>query len=101
MNISRLPGSVIRDLDTAIGKRLRRNIKAGNYLRQNMLAVPPLIQKGDKVKLVARSGNIKIVTYGTAREPGGAGEQIRIENLTSEKTILGRVIDASTVDVIF
>jgi len=101
MNISRLPGAVVRDLDGAIGKRLRRDMKAGNYLRQNMLAVPPLIQKGDKVKLVARGGNIRIVTYGTAKESGGAGEQIRIENMTSEKTILGRVRDASTVDVIF
>ena len=101
MNTSRMPAGVIRDLNDAVGKRLKRKLTPGNYLRQNMLSVPPLIQKGDKVKLVARSGNIKIVTFGIAKNAGGAGEQIRIENMTSKKIIMGRVRDASTVDAIF
>jgi len=101
MNTSRMPAAVIRDLNDAVGKRLKRNIKAGNYLRRNMLSVPPVIHKGDKVKLVAKSGNIKIVTFGIAKSAGGTGDQIRIENMTSKKTIVGRVKDASTVEVIF
>ncbi len=101
MNTSRLPAGVIREPDLAVGKRLKRNLKIGSYLRQNMLSVPPLIQKGDKVNLIARSGNIKIVTFGIAKNAAGLGEQIRIENVGSKKTIVGRVMDASTVDVIF
>ena len=101
MNTSRMPAAVIRDLNDAVGKRLKRNIKAGNYLRRNMLSVPPVIHKGDKVKLVAKSGNIKIVTLGIAKSAGGTGDQIRIENMTSKKTIVGRIKDASTVEVIF
>jgi len=66
-----------------------------------MVSVPPVIHKGDKVKLVAKSGNIKIVTFGIAKSAGGTGDQIRIENMTSKKTIVGRVKDASTVEVIF
>ncbi len=101
MNTSRMPAGVIRDLNDAVGKELKRKLAPGNYLRQNMLSVPPLIQKGDKVKLVARSGNINIVTFGIAKNAGGAGEQIRIENMTSKKIIMGRIRDASTVDAIF
>lgn len=101
MNTSRMPAGVIRDLDEAVGKRLKCHVKDGHYLRQNMLTVPPLIEEGDKVKLVAGSGNLTIVTFGIAKSDGRAGEQIRIENMTSKKTLVGRVADDATVEVVF
>ena len=101
INISRAPADLVFDLREAVGKRLNRRVKAGGTIRQNTLSVPPLIQKGDRVKLIAKTGNLKIVTIGIAKGSGGAGEQIKIENISSKKTIVGRVKDASTVDVLF
>ncbi len=101
MNISKAPANLVTDLQDAVGKRLKQNIKPGAAIRHNMLSVPPLIHKGDKVKLVARSGTLRIVTLGIAKSSGGLGDQIRIENSTSKKTVVGRVKNDSTAQVIF
>ena len=101
MNISRAPANLVTELQDAVGKRLKQNIKPGEAIRHNMLSVPPLIHKGDKVRLVAQSGALRIVTLGIAKSSGGLGDQIRIENITTKKTVVGRVKDQSTVQVIF
>lgn len=101
MNISKAPANLVTDLQDAVGKRLKQNIKPGETIRHNMLSIPPLVHKGDKVKLVARSGALRIVTLGIAKSSGGLGDQIRIENSTSKKTVVGRVKSGSTVQVIF
>ena len=101
MNTSRIPAGVIKDMSDAIGKRINHNTKAGDYFRQNMLSVPPLVRKGDKVKLEAKSDCITIITVGIAKSSGGAGEQINIENISSKKAIVGKVKDASTVEIVF
>ena len=101
MNVSKAPANLVTDLQDAVGKRLKQNIKPGEAIRHNMLSIPPLIRKGDKVKLVAQSGSMRIVTLGIAKSSGGLGDQIRIENITSKKTVVGRVKDHSTVQVIF
>lgn len=101
MNVSRMPSGILKDTDLAVGKRLKLNIRADDYLRQNMLSIPPLIQKGDKVKLVATNGVLTVVTMGIAKSTGGAGDQVDVENITSKKTVVGRVKDASTIDVLF
>ena len=101
INISKAPRNLVTDTQAAIGKRLKQSVKAGQYLRDNMLAVPPLVRKGDKVKIIAENGPLKIVTTGIAKGSGGLGEQIKVENVTSQKTIVGRIRDASTVEVLF
>ena len=101
MNVSKSPANLVMDLQAAIGKQLKRNIKPGEIIRHNMISVPPLIRKGDKVKLIAQNGSLRIVTLGIAKSSGGAGDQIRIENITSKKIVVGRVKTYSTVEVIF
>ncbi|HIJ57269.1 MAG TPA: flagellar basal body P-ring formation protein FlgA [Deltaproteobacteria bacterium] len=101
MNISKAPANLVTALQDAVGKRLKQDLKSGETLRHNMLSVPPLIHKGDKVKMVAQNGSLRIVTLGIAESSGGLGDQIRIENSTSKKTVVGRVKDHSTVEVIF
>jgi len=101
MNVSKSPANLVMDMQAAIGKQLKRNIKPGEIIRHNMISVPPLIRKGDKVKLIAQNGSLRIVTLGIAKSSGGAGDQIRIENITSKKIVVGRVKTYSTVEVIF
>jgi len=100
-NISRMPSNLVCAIDLAIGKRLKQTIKSGACLRENMLEKPPLIFKGDRVKLIARKGALKVEMLGIARERGARGDQLRVENLSSGKTVIGEVVDAATVKVFF
>jgi flagella basal body P-ring formation protein FlgA len=100
-NISRTPSNIVVSLEQAIGKRLRQSVSSGDYLRDNMLEVPPLVFRGDRVRLIAQKGALIVETLGIARERGTRGEQIRVENVSSGKTIVGRIVDGSTVHILF
>ena len=101
INISKAPRNLITHLNHSVGKRLKQSVKAGQYLRLNMLAVPPVIQKGDRVKILVENGSLKIETVGIAKTSGGIGEQIKVENISSKKTVVGRIRDATAVEILF
>jgi flagella basal body P-ring formation protein FlgA len=101
VNISRAPHNIVTTLDGAVGKRVRNSVRAGAYLRDNMLETPPVILKGDRVKLEATSGALTVRALGKALGDAGVGEQIKVENISSKKRITGRVKDAATVLVRF
>ncbi|MBW2108083.1 MAG: flagellar basal body P-ring formation protein FlgA [Deltaproteobacteria bacterium] len=100
-NISRLPGNVARSLDSVVGKRLKHAVRANAVLMANAVEEPPLIQKGDRVKIVAESAALKITALGIAQGPGAAGDRIRVRNVMNKKVIVASVVDRSTVRVEF
>lgn len=100
-NLADLPASVFADPALAVGRCVTLKIPAGDALRQDRLANPPLVRRGDRIRLVARSGPLKVVTDGTAKEDGAKGEQIRVENLRSGKVITARVTGRRTATVLF
>ena len=59
------------------------------------------IEKGDRVKIVARSEKLSVTTMGIAKADGARGDQIRVENAVSEKTVVGRVVAEGVVEVLF
>jgi flagella basal body P-ring formation protein FlgA len=100
-DLAHLTGQPILRLQAAEGMRARRSLRAGDYLKQGFLETPPLISKGDRIRLVAASGRLQVSTIGIARSEAGGGEQITVENPASGKTLVGTVVDASTVAIHF
>jgi flagella basal body P-ring formation protein FlgA len=83
-----------------IGERsAKRFIAAGTILADNMLKTTQLIQKGQEVKIIAQQGGIYIEMRGTALEAGEAGKLIKIQNISSGKTLQAKVIDNQSVSV--
>jgi flagellar basal body P-ring formation protein FlgA len=101
VNISMLSGEMVTDMADALGKQTRMTLRAGTCLRTGMLTVPPLVKKGDQVKILAGSGRLKVSTMGIAKGSGGKGDQIQVENIVSNKIIVGRVTGKATVEVMF
>ncbi|MDX9786431.1 MAG: flagellar basal body P-ring formation chaperone FlgA [Desulfobacterales bacterium] len=101
VNLSEYPPGVLVDIAEAAGQLAKVSIRPGTPIRSAMLEVPPLVQKGNRVKILAGSGKLKVTTMGIAKSSGGMGEQVRVENPTSNKIIIGRVSGESTVDVLF
>lgn len=83
---------------SAVGKAVRRPVKAGQPLQARMLVEPVLVRRGDQVKILARSGGIEVTAAGEALEPGAQNAAIRVRNSASGKTIRARVLDASSVE---
>ena len=99
MNLARIPRNAILSEDQVIGRRTTRPVAMNTILSSDRVEIPPLIRKGDVVQLVAESPSLKVVTRGMAKEKGGLGDRIRVENLSSKKSVYARIVDASTVRV--
>jgi len=101
MNLARLPGNVITTLDGVVGQRVKRTIAVNQVLRSDLIELPPLVNRGDIVTIVAETNNLQVSTLGEVQQKGCRGERIRVENLDSQKEVFALVVDAQTVKVRF
>lgn len=101
MNIADLPGDLITDMNDAIGLQAKRPIGAQMPLRTGWLEQPILVEKGDRVLLVAEYGGLRVTALGEVRRKGRLGERISVINLDSNKAVYGRLVNARTVAVTF
>ncbi len=100
-NIFEMGNNYITSLDAVEGKLLVSNIRQGECITANLIASPPLIQKGDIVNLIARNDSLFIITKGICREDGFENDVIKVENINSGKIIRGIVKEKSKVEVIY
>jgi flagella basal body P-ring formation protein FlgA len=101
VNMADYPADLITDLAGAVGQLCKVTLRPGNPLRACMLAPVPLVARGEQVRILASSGQLRVTTLGVARTAGGMGQQVQVKNLHSGKTIVGRVIGDATVEVLF
>ncbi|MDY6905421.1 MAG: flagellar basal body P-ring formation chaperone FlgA [Thermodesulfobacteriota bacterium] len=101
INVAKAPSNIVTAETYAAGKQLACDLMAGDYLRDNMLSVPYLIHKGDRIKIIAENRFLKVITTGIARDDGRQNDQIKVENINSGQVIAARVADASSVRVSF
>ena len=91
----------IADLADALGQEARRDIAAFAVLTRRMAGPARVMRRGEPVMLLARTARIRVTARGIAEQDGAVGQFIRVRNKDSRKTVLGRVLDARTVEVSF
>ena len=79
---------------------LRQSVRGGGILKISMLKAPFAIKRGDRVKLVVKSGSLRVVTLGVAKNNAPLNGQIQVQNIRSKKLVTGRVVSSSTVEVL-
>ncbi|MCX8041284.1 MAG: flagellar basal body P-ring formation chaperone FlgA [Thermodesulfobacteriaceae bacterium] len=99
--LSRLPQDVVLDVNSVIGKQLKTSLKAGNVLRGCLIEAPMVVKKNSLVNIVAKNGKIIVKAQGKALQNGRVGEIIKIQNLSSKKVLLGKVVSSEEVEVSF
>jgi len=78
-------------------KRAKKTIPKGRIVGADCLEDIPLVNRGDKVKIVAETGGIRIWAFGTCDQDGRLGEKIKVRNSDSKKIITARVINNQIV----
>jgi flagella basal body P-ring formation protein FlgA len=99
MNLAKVSSNALRKIDDVLGKRTRRAIDSNTPLRPDLIELPPLIKRGDIVKIIVESDGLKVTALGKAKEKGRLGEIIKVTNVDSSKAIYARVLDANSVKV--
>lgn len=97
----RVPG-VMSDYVTQLaslgGQRLRRPLAGAQPLTFDALAPAFLIHRGQQVVLLARAGGIEVRMAGVALSDGRASENIRVQNLSSQRIVEGIVRSDTVVE---
>ncbi len=93
-----LPGALTAP-DQALGQEARVTLYAGRPIRPGDIGPPAIIDRNQIVPLAYHAGTLAIVTEGRALARAGAGDTIRVMNLSSRSTVTGRVRPDGTVIV--
>lgn len=93
-----VPGA-LADPAEAIGMEARTTLYANRPLRPADIGPPSLIERNQIVTLAFSAGGLRILTEGRALASGGAGEVVRIMNLSSRTTVSGRILADGSVTV--
>lgn len=99
-NTGRLRQGFVAGADGLIDLELRRPLKQGEAFRMGILIEPTVVNRGDQVRLRARTGNISVDTQGTALGSGRVGDQVRVRNDRSERIVRGKVVAPGTVEIV-
>ena len=96
-----LDAGLLQDPKQAVGQKLKLSMPAGAVLYAQNLDAPPLVNRGERVTIMAKSQAIQITAPGEARNSGALGEMVRVKNLTSRREIQARVLSAGVVETEF
>ncbi|MDA8414032.1 MAG: flagellar basal body P-ring formation chaperone FlgA [Desulfobacteraceae bacterium] len=94
-------GRVCRNLDEALGMRVRVGMRANFPVRGDYLERPPLVKSGQMVTIVAENKAFRITATGTAKGNGAEGDTVMVRNMNAQKDVPAVVVDANTVRVEF
>ncbi len=88
-------------IDLVVGMQAKRTIRAGRVIDRQNVELPPIIKKGQPVKIVASRGSLQVSANGVAIMDGRLGDFIRVKNINSSKLIYCKVDSSGIVSVEF
>ncbi len=100
-DLSDLSSDTVRRIEDALGNRTTRAIYPHTVLQSSMFDSPPLVRRGDIVKIVANAGPMTITATGIVKQQGCKGEMVRVVNTDSNRIITARVTGPGAVEVNF
>jgi flagella basal body P-ring formation protein FlgA len=86
--------------DEVVGAMATRDLRAGQVIESNMVAVPPMVRTGDLVAVRVRVAGIEVSGRARASEQGRHGAVIRLVNVESGRRLRGRVVGPGEVEVV-
>jgi flagella basal body P-ring formation protein FlgA len=85
--------------DRAVGMQARRQLRAGQAVRNADLAKPDLVQRDQSVTLIYETPGLYLTIRGKALEGGTEGDVVNVLNLQSKRTVSGVVTGRGLVSV--
>lgn len=87
------------NLQELLGKRLKKTIRAGHAINLRNVEFPPIIKRGQLVKIYYNQGSLQLTATGVAYMDGKLNDVIRVRNARSNKQIYCRVAAPGIVEV--
>lgn len=99
LELSKINGQPLTDIDDVLGKRASHHIYPQEVIQETDIEIPPVVRRGDTVKIVVFLSNLTATARGVVRESGRIGDKIKVVNIDSKKTLHATIIDRDTVRI--
>lgn len=86
-------------MEDVVGKRMLTNLRTDDIIELTDVEAPPVIKKGEMVRIVVHSGGLHLTASGIAKMDGKINEVIRVRNTSSNKLVHCRVSGPGQVEV--
>lgn len=93
------PQTVGMALNEVIGREARVALYPGRPIRAGDIGTPAVVERNQLVPLVYMRGGLRIETEGRALSRAGPGDYVRVMNLSSRATVVGRVTASGRIEV--
>jgi flagellar basal body P-ring formation protein FlgA len=97
--IDNLGSLYLSEPSQAVNLVLKRRLRKDDIINVNTLAQPILINRGDRVSIMASNDGFKISMKGIALKKGSMGDKITVKNIRTKKIIQAVVTNKNTVKV--
>ena len=94
------PPGQVQFASAPVGLCVQKALGEGTVLTHELLAPPPVIDRGRIVHLVYQSPGLRVVARAEALECGGLGQTIRVRPLDGRRSCQGVIRSADEVEVI-
>jgi flagella basal body P-ring formation protein FlgA len=99
MDLGSLPPGVLSNPADVAGRQMLYPVAGGTVLRVSLIKANRLIQRGEKITILARTGGIEVRVAGEALHDGFAGEPVQVRNLLTQKIIHAIPREAGVVQI--
>lgn len=85
--------------EEVIGQEARVSLYAGRPVRLSDIGPPAVVTRNQIVPLIFEQNGLRITTEGRSLSRAGAGEYVRVMNLSSRTTVTGLVLPDGRISV--
>ncbi|WP_433638102.1 flagellar basal body P-ring formation chaperone FlgA [Kluyvera georgiana] len=101
LNISNARGDYLNDPAEVIGLTVKRRVRDRQPITLNQLESPLLVERGQRVLMVAEQNGVEARTMGEAMKKGRKGEIIKVKNESSGRVVSAIVADIGVVNMVY
>ncbi|WP_393949212.1 flagellar basal body P-ring formation chaperone FlgA [Kluyvera intermedia] len=101
INISNTRGDYITLPDDVVGMTVKRRIRDRQPIMLNQLESPLLVERGQRVLMIAEQNGVEARTMGEAIKKGRKGEIIKVKNESSGRVVSAIVADTGVVKMVY
>lgn len=101
LNISNTRGDYLTQPEEVIGMTVKRRVRDRQPITLNQLESPLLVERGQRVMMVAEQNGVEAHTMGEAMKKGRKGEIIKVKNERSGRVVSAVVTDLGVVSMVY
>jgi flagella basal body P-ring formation protein FlgA len=98
-DISKLNRGYYSKIDEIAGLITRHQIRSGIVIDPGQIRPPYLVQRGQTVRIVAKTPTYEVAMHGKALSNGALGEVVRVKNTKSNRVVEGVVSAQGVIEI--